>query len=197
LPPRPIHGPTPIVIQKSDDGWLTPVKLVRLPAEESAVRRYVEELWIPYNSELEELVDWFALADDVDLIEEETEFRLGRLESDGYRAWVAVAGEEDDVDLATVDADLVGFVTTSVDECSTVFDYADRLVVGDLYVREDHRGAGLAERMIDRAAERAREAGCGELVLSVDVENDRAIAFYEKLGFEPFRRRLSVPVEEL
>lgn len=176
------------------------MKLVALPAEEDAVRRYTEDLWIPFNRELEGVVEEFALAEDVDVVDEEVEFRLDRLDSEGYRGWVAVDGLPEgtgDVDLATVDADLAGFLLTSVDEAPTVFDQPDRLVIGDIYVREQYRGEGLARDLVDRAAERAREAGCEEVVLDVDVGNDRALAFYEKCGFETYRHRMGVDVEDL
>jgi len=190
--------------------------LRRLPAEEAPVRRYVEELWVPYHRELEATVERHALADDVDLVEEEVAFRLDRLAEDASRAWVAVdapaegdpSGEgdapaegelsrDDDPSLATTDADFAGFVTTNVDASPSVFDRPDRLVVGDIYVTESYRGTGLAEELIARATERAREAGCGELALDVDVDNERATAFYGKLGFEPSRRRLLVGVDDL
>jgi len=179
----------------------TGVELHPLSADRAAVRRYVEELWLPYNRNLEATVDRHALATDVDVVDEEIEFRMGRLESAGYRAWIAVDRPPDasgaDLDIATGDGDLVGFVTTEVEEAPTVFDRPDRLVVGDIYVREPHRGTGLARRLVDRAAERAREAGCAELVLDVDVDNERALGFYEKLGFETYRHRMSIPVDEL
>jgi ribosomal protein S18 acetylase RimI-like enzyme len=31
----------------------------------------------------------------------------------------------------------------------------------------------------------------------VEVDNDRAMAYYEKLGFEPLRQGLSVPLDEI
>lgn len=176
------------------------MQLRRLPPEEDAVRRYIEELWIPYHRDLSAAVEEHALAEDVDLLEEELEFRMERLESDDQHAWVAVDAPKDDPvvdDLADVEADLAGFVTTGVNEAPTVFDQSDRLVVGDFYVAADHRGSGLARRLLDRAVQQAREAGCGEVVLSVDVDNERALGFYEKVGFEPFRHRMVADVGEL
>ena len=170
--------------------------ILRLPGDEAAVRRYIEELWIPYNRELEAVVDGFALADDVDLVAEELEYRLDRHEAESYRAWVAVDGSLERDDLAHVDGEFVGFVTTDVDESSTVFDRPDRLVVCDIYVREPYRGTGLARELIERVRRRAREIGCAELKLEVDADNDRAIAFYERLGFEPSRHTMVAGVEE-
>ena len=48
-----------------------------------------------------------------------------------------------------------------------------------------------------RAKRRAAETDCSELVLDVDVDNERALAFYEKMGFETLRRRMRVAVDEL
>lgn len=170
------------------------MELRRLHADEAAVRRYVEDLWLPYQRELERTVERHALADGVDIVAEEVAFRRERLRGDEYRTWVAVdppAGAESaPASLADAEGTLAGFVTTGVDAAPPVFDRPDRLVVGDLYVRERYRGTGLAETLVDRAGARADAAGCGQLVLDVDVDNERAVAFYERLGFTTYRRRL-------
>lgn len=173
-----------------------------LSADEAVVRRYVEELWLPYHRELEATVDTHALADDVDLIAEEVEYRLDRLKATDYRTWIAVdktgSGRSNgDGNLVKGDYNLVGFVTTDIDEAPTVFDHPDRLIIGDIYVSKPYRGTGLARKLIGRAIERAREAGCAELILDVDIDNKRAIAFYESLGFETYRRQMLVAVDEL
>ena len=176
------------------------MEIRRLPVTEAALRRFVAELWLPYHRELAAEVEAHALADrpDDDLIEENVEFYRERFEAEGNRAWVVV--ESDGLDPATAspthpDIELTGHVLTSVDECSPVFDRPDRLVVGDLYVREPYRGSGLADRLIERAAADARDHGCAEMRLDVAVDNDRARAFYEKLGFEPYREQLTREVE--
>ncbi|PSQ07976.1 GNAT family N-acetyltransferase [Halobacteriales archaeon QS_5_68_33] len=177
------------------------MEIRRLPAEEDAVRRYAEELWLPSHRDLEVAVESHGLAEDVDLVAEEVAFRMDRLDSADYRAWVAIeSGSDtatDGVPLAETDSELVGFVTTDRNEAPSVFDRPDRLVIGDIYVRDSHRGTGLAHELVDRAARRARETDCGELALDVDVDNECAVTFYEKLGFEPLRRRLRVDVEDL
>lgn len=169
------------------------VTLRELPAEEAAVRRYVEELWLPYQRSLEATVEEFALVDEpeADIVDEEVTFRTDRLESDDYELVVAVES------LATTDGDLVGFVGTEVEAAPSVFDRPDRLAVGDIYVDEAHRGTGLAERLMAHAADRADREGCGRLRLDVDVGNGRALSFYERLGFEPYRHRMRVDRERL
>lgn len=168
----------------------------RLPAEEAAVRRYIEELWIPYNRELETILDDFALAEDVDVVAAELDFRLDRLGSEDFRGWVAVDGGTVGDAPADTEGEFAGFVTTTVDESATVFDRPDRLVICDIYVREPYRGTGLARRLVERARTRATETGCDQLVLDVDVENERALAFYEKLGFDSVRHRMVVDVTD-
>lgn len=177
------------------------MELRRLRPREAAVRRYVEALWLPYHRELESIVDGHALADDVDLVAAEVAHRLERLAADGHRTWIAVDGSDPDGSTGSAfrpdsDGDLAGFVTTDVDEAPSVFDRPDRLLVGDLYVREPYRGTDLADDLLERAAARARAVGCAKLALEVDVDNERAVAFYEEHGFETDRRRLSLTVEE-
>jgi len=167
-----------------------------LPAEEGPLRRYVEQLWLPYHRELEATVDGHALAEDVDLVAEEVAFRRERIATTPQEVWVAV-DDGRPPEVAEGEGRFVGFVTTDVDEAPTVFDRPDRLVVDDIYVRESYRGTGLARELVAHAADRARAAGCPELALDVDADNPQAAAFYEKLGFEPLRRRLTLPTDEL
>jgi ribosomal protein S18 acetylase RimI-like enzyme len=175
----------------------------RLPPDDDALRRYATALWLPYHRELAERVEAHALADwpDERFVERNVEFTRDRLETDGVRGWVgATADPGVDVDAASValthsDLELTGLLVTSVDECPDPFDRPDRLVVGDLYVSPAHRGTGLADRLLERAIADAREQDCGELRLDVAVDNERAMAFYEKQGFEPYRKQLTRRVE--
>ncbi|WP_144919762.1 GNAT family N-acetyltransferase [Halorubrum salsamenti] len=190
------------------------MEIRRLPATEAAAERYAADLWLPYHRDLAANVEAHALADrpDEELIAAETEFRLDLLrENDDYRTWVVAVDAgvgADDIDPARLDPedpasvgvpdpdrDLAAFVSTSVDRCPTVFDRPDRLVVGDIYVSEAYRGTGIAGRLVERAEADARDQGCDELRLDVDVDNERAIAFYEIQGFEPYRKQLTRDVE--
>lgn len=174
-----------------------------LPAESDAVRRYAEELWLPYHRDLQTVVDRHSLADDeVGVVAEEAEFRLDLLESETHEIWVAVdwndgAAPDSDADFADLDAPLAGYVTTDIDESPTVFDNPARLVVGDIYVKEPYRGTKLAPELMEYAAERARAVEIPQLRLDVDVDNERARAFYEKLGFETYRHQLIIDADEL
>lgn len=153
------------------------MEIQRLPAKESAVRRYARELWVPFNRDLEASVDTHALANDTDLVTEQVPWALEKLESTDYRIHVAIddRGEADGhTAFEDHDGDLVGHIATGLDESPSVFDRPDRVVVGDIYVHEPHRGTGLAHDLMGCARKRAREEDCAELVLSVDVDNNRA-----------------------
>ncbi|WP_435358114.1 GNAT family N-acetyltransferase [Haloarchaeobius sp. DFWS5] len=174
-----------------------------LPAEESAVRRYVEELWLPYNRTLETAVASHALVDwsDDDIVEAEIDFRLGKLEAEGYELVVAVDDDadpaDDDVALADTPGDFTGFIATELNPAPPIFDQPDRLKIGDIFVREPYRGSGLASDLVDRVVERARDENYPELALDVDVDNERALAFYDRIGFEPHRHTLTASVDGL
>ena len=48
----------------------------------------------------------------------------------------------------------------------------------------DHRRNGVAEQLIEHAADGLRKLGCVKLNLQVRSNNQQVVAFYEKLGFE-------------
>jgi ribosomal protein S18 acetylase RimI-like enzyme len=190
------------------------MEIRRLPATAAAAERYAAELWLPYHRDLAAAEDRHALADrpDEELIAAEAAFRLDLLrENADRRLWVVAVDPEvapDDADPEALDPedpapvgvpdpdrDLVAFVSTSVDECPEVFARPDRLVVGDVYVDESYRGTGLAERFVERAVADARDHGCEQIRLDVDVDNERAVAFYERAGFEDYRRQMTMAVD--
>jgi ribosomal protein S18 acetylase RimI-like enzyme len=61
------------------------------------------------------------------------------------------------------------------------------LYVQDLYVADAARGQRIGERLLQATAQRGRARGARYLRLSVDVENVRAQAFYDRLGIRHSR----------
>lgn len=173
------------------------MEFVPLPPKEVAVRRYVEELWLPYHQDLAAAVDAHELADDVDIVEEELEFRLDMLDAETYELVVAVDPAADADGNSLADGDLAGFVATDINEGPPVFEQPDRLHVGDIYVKERYRGEGLGRELMAHAADRARAEECEAVTLDVDIDNERALAFYETLGFAPLRKQLRIATEDL
>lgn len=177
------------------------MELRSLPTTEEAVRRFVEELWLPYHEELSRTITRHALARGVDLEEVEVDHRRERLREADHRTWIAVTPSERSpsraisTDGALLEGDLAGFVTTHPTESPPVFDHPEQLVIDDLYVRPPYRGRGLGRRLVERAKADAIEAGCDELGLDVDRGNDRALEFYRELGFEAHRYRMALDLD--
>lgn len=61
-----------------------------------------------------------------------------------------------------------------------------RMEIGAVYVQPAHQGSGAAGALMRAIIDEARARGALQLELSVEIENTRAMRFYEKLGFERF-----------
>jgi len=58
------------------------------------------------------------------------------------------------------------------------------ILLSQLYVRQDHHGAGIAQHLMDWAFAESRRRGKEQLYLTVFTDNHRARRFYQRLGFE-------------
>ena len=172
------------------------MKIVEFPTDKATVRRFMKDIWLPYYRELEATVDRFGLADEYDYLAGETEYQLNRLERENCRAWIAIDGPCDENALADSDSEFVGFIMALIDEAPNAFERPDRLVICEIYVREPYRGSGLADDLFEYPRRWARENGIPEFSLEVDVDNDRAIAFYQKRGFEPVKYEMVAKVDQ-
>ena len=59
------------------------------------------------------------------------------------------------------------------------------LYIDDLCVDENARGTGVAKALYTHAQAYAQQIGCQFVTLNVWCGNDRAMAFYEKMGLRP------------
>ena len=101
----------------------------------------------------------------------------------------------DSVLVATVDDELVGFVTFAVE--SGVYEQdVRRGLVENLYVVPDHRGEGVGTSLLESAEARLRERGCDVLFLEMLTANEGARRFYRRAGYEPHRIELERPARE-
>ncbi|WP_254864718.1 GNAT family N-acetyltransferase [Halovivax gelatinilyticus] len=174
------------------------MQIRRLSSDDAAVARYVEELWIPYHRDMGAVVESHELVEDEDTVREVTEYLAGGLDSSERYLWIAIEGASDPfARIDTIDGTFAGFLLGAVESSPPTFDWPDRFLIGDLFVRESYRGSGLAETLLARAADQAREDGCSELALDVDVDNERARAFYEKMGFETERHRMRLATAQV
>lgn len=150
--------------------------LRRLRADE--LDRFVERLWRPFAAEMADLDRAERLAEDVDVEALAVEHRRERLADDRVAQFVAVR-----------DGALVGYVDVEERPAPPVFARGPGAHVGDLYVRPEHRGAGLGSRLLDRAEAWARERDHERVTLSVLLANDAARRLYDERGYEPVRER--------
>ena len=60
------------------------------------------------------------------------------------------------------------------------------LNIHDIVTRDDRRGQGVGQALLQWAEQRARELGCCKLTLEVLSNNTRAMAAYERAGFAPY-----------
>lgn len=74
--------------------------------------------------------------------------------------------------VAVVDGAPVGFVMIEDDEVTQV------------YVADQHRGAGVADALLTEAERRIAAAGHGRAWLAVVAENERARRFYQRRGWQ-------------
>ena len=65
----------------------------------------------------------------------------------------------------------------------SVWTATDDCWLEDLFVREEERRTGLGRALVDAAVERARARGCKRIELDVDEQDERALGFYEAMGF--------------
>jgi GNAT superfamily N-acetyltransferase len=98
----------------------------------------------------------------------------------------ALFGGDGFVLLARADGEpAVGFAT--VDYRWSLLRGARVATLEDLLVDPGSRGLGLADRLIEACADRAREAGAVALEWQTALDNQRAQAVYDRVGAKPSR----------
>lgn len=73
--------------------------------------------------------------------------------------------------------------------------HADRsLEIQQMSVEPAFRRRGVGRALVDRAVEIARTEKYDRIRLTVWADNETAVAFYESLGFHPFRHEMERPL---
>jgi ribosomal protein S18 acetylase RimI-like enzyme len=98
--------------------------------------------------------------------------------------------------LAWVDGEPSGTATGKVDDPDDEFAVPGAWQLVAMWVHPRARGTGIADLLIDTVAGHARTAGAPVLVLWVTEVNDRAKAFYRRMGFTPTGARQPVRPDE-
>jgi len=91
--------------------------------------------------------------------------------------------------------DLAGYVFVLPERLAMVWDAA---VINELYVVPEHRGTGVADELLDAAVALADDQALplDRVVLDVDSANERAKAFYDRHGFEPWGELVARPLDD-
>jgi len=55
--------------------------------------------------------------------------------------------------------------------------------IWDLFVTDEHRNKGIGTKLLDEAITYSKSIGCDKTGLFVNIQNERAKKFYEKVGF--------------
>ncbi|MBX0323303.1 GNAT family N-acetyltransferase [Halomicroarcula sp. F13] len=114
---------------------------------------------------------------------------------ESYLQWVdrCVGEDERTVQVATDDDEVVGYVFVLPESMAHVWDAA---VLNELFVAESHRGTDVADDLLEAALRVARDQSLplDRLVLDVDPSNERARAFYDRWGFEPWGEMVARPL---
>lgn len=102
-----------------------------------------------------------------------------------YLDWVGRCVERDPGCVLVADdgSELAGYAFLLPEQLAFVWDAA---VLNEIFVREDHRGTGVADALMERALDVARDQQLplDRILLDVDAENERARAFYDRYGFD-------------
>lgn len=189
---------TDVALERDDRSGNHPdLRFRRLRIEDSAIDRFVDECWLPFWEDMGDATGREYLGSDLD--------RAALVEdlSDSYdvpdrRCWIALDDPEDETaPLEEMDAAFAGWINAGLEPTEGYLDPPERLFIGNLYVAPGYRGTGLADELIERAMQYAREEGCVEFSLGVEATNERAMAYYEKLGFEPFGQKMAVSLDSI
>jgi len=89
---------------------------------------------------------------------------------------------------ARIGPDIAGYLKLNTGPAQTEQDLENAMEIERIYATRAFQGRGVGKRLMATALEAAREAGVNWVWLGVWEHNQKAIAFYEHQGFEPFSR---------
>lgn len=152
------------------------------PLRTNEIETLVDDLWLPFAKEMAELDPYNRLADDVRA--DAVDYRQTTLEDDSFATFVA-----------DTDGTIVGYTVVSYKESPPVFARGPEANVEEVYVKPAWRGAGIADRLMDRAESWGDDRGCDIITLSVNEANETARELYDSRGYFIRRHRMHKPID--
>jgi len=130
-------------------------------------------------TEVDEVVQlWRRLASDQTLIIDDE--NLTR-----FREFLEGLSKEDENQVLAyeINGRIVGFLMFMKQARSMLKLKRSRAMITDLYVEQEHRGRGIASKLLERCLEYLKSLGVEEVRVNVLVDNAPAISLYRKTGF--------------
>lgn len=88
----------------------------------------------------------------------------------------------------------IGFIRVEIRNTPELFNNVTTGYISDLYVDENYRGSGLADKLMDECIIWIKGKGIENVRLNVNSENKRAINFYQKIGFKEVNKTLYLKI---
>jgi len=147
------------------------------PLQAAEVEQIVRELWRPFAENMEARNERFELSDGAEeaMI---SNFNNG-IRQDNVFVYVA-----------EVDEEVVGYLLFEIRDVPPIFTRERDCALDQLYVKLEHRGKGIAQELVDRAAMIGDEKGAETIVMTIDAGNDDALEFFDNLGYDIWRHHL-------
>ncbi|MCS5683722.1 MAG: GNAT family N-acetyltransferase [Actinomycetota bacterium] len=107
-------------------------------------------------------------------------FDLVERSSEDQQAWLAARAGAFSVLVAEIDDDLAGFASLSPFRERAAY---RSTVENSVYVAADHRGRGVADRLLENLLEVARTSGFHSVIARIGGNNEASTALHTKHGF--------------
>jgi GNAT superfamily N-acetyltransferase len=139
---------------------------------------------------------WRLLQDEHEAVEPRI-----RRSADAERRWrtdfgMWVASRAHGVFVAAAGGRVVGLVTAHPYWPAPVYEEQLEVYVNELVVHPDWRGRGIGRDLIDVVRAWAAETGAGQVRAGVLTANPDAVAFWQRIGGEPFYVTVTLPAED-
>lgn len=92
--------------------------------------------------------------------------------------------------LLAEEEEAIGYCITSIRYPLPILEQRPFGQVSDLYLKEEYRGAGIGEALVDYSSKWLREEGIEEIHIKTFSWNTKGISFWKRQGFTPYELRL-------
>lgn len=96
-----------------------------------------------------------------------------------------VLGETGVCFIAEVDNKIIGYLVAKVDKVEQNYRPVERTELENMLVLEAYRSKGVGKKLVSAFLQWSKEQGAQRVFVKAYSPNERAIKFYEKLGFKP------------